>query len=118
MKPSNHMADADTALAEKTQRRRKETGLTQKQAAEACDVSPQQWQKYEHATNRVSVAMLVKICGVFNVPVTYFFSALQETFDWEHELLMAWRQLPAEKRLIATNFVKAMADRPADGGGK
>ncbi|WP_334130202.1 helix-turn-helix domain-containing protein [Sneathiella sp.] len=97
------------ALAERVAERRKEIGMSQRQAADACGVSPQQWNKYERATNHISVVMVTRIAEAFDVPISYFFASFGPTFDWEHELLIAWRSLPAPKRLMATNFVKAMA---------
>jgi len=114
MKPSKELSEAEKALAERIASRRKEIGMSQKDAADACGISPQQWFKYEKATNHISIAMLIKVSELFEMPISYFFRGFGAGFDWEHELLIAWRSLPADKRLMATNFVKAMADGRKD----
>src|SRR6202012_5528284 len=51
----------DIALGSRVRLRRKELGLSQDQLARAVGITFQQVQKYEHGTNRTSVARLVEI---------------------------------------------------------
>ena len=52
------------------------TNMTQRQLAEKVDVIQQQIQKYEEATNRVSVSKLYLICETFGMSVPEFFASL------------------------------------------
>jgi transcriptional regulator with XRE-family HTH domain len=53
--------------------RRKFLKLSQKDLAQALDVSYQQIQKYEKGDNRVSASALHGIAQVLDVPIAYFF---------------------------------------------
>lgn len=66
--------DVDILVGRQLRRRRRLLGLTQQQVAEAVGVRFQQIQKYECASNRISVGMLWKLAGVLDVDVGYFFA--------------------------------------------
>ena len=61
-------------------------------------------------TNRVSASMMKGLADTLDVSPLYFFSEYDETFTWEYALVAAWRGLPPSKRLMATNFVKALSE--------
>jgi transcriptional regulator with XRE-family HTH domain len=73
----------DVVLGKRLRARRRLLGLTQQDVADACGVSFQQIQKYEHAVSRVSAAMLWGLAGALDVEVAYFFDGLspRETED-------------------------------------
>ena len=50
--------------------------VSQSELANALGVTFQQIQKYEKGRNRMSAAMMVRIAGVLNVDVQYFFEEL------------------------------------------
>ncbi|TQV81790.1 helix-turn-helix domain-containing protein [Denitrobaculum tricleocarpae] len=58
--------------------RRVELGMTQKKVAEALGVSFQQFQKYEHAKNRLSAGRLYQLAEILDTPITYFFDDYQK----------------------------------------
>jgi DNA-binding XRE family transcriptional regulator len=66
--------DVDILVGRQLRRRRRILGLTQQQVGEAVGVRFQQIQKYECASNRMSVAMLWKLACVLDVDLDYFFS--------------------------------------------
>lgn len=66
--------DVDALVGRQLRRRRRLLGLTQSQVAEAVGVRFQQIQKYECASNRMSVSMLWKLAWVLDVDVGYFFA--------------------------------------------
>lgn len=73
--------DVDILVGRALRRRRRLMGLTQGQVAEAVGVRFQQIQKYECASNRISVAMLWKLACVLDVDVGYFFAGLSRQAD-------------------------------------
>lgn len=58
--------------------RRKELSLSQERLAHAVDLTFQQIQKYERASNRVSASKLWDIAHALNAPIGYFFDGLPE----------------------------------------
>ena len=54
-------------------KRRRELGYTQETLAKRVNISPQQIQKYENATNRMSVSMISYISSILFVSPSYFF---------------------------------------------
>jgi transcriptional regulator with XRE-family HTH domain len=58
--------------------RRKELKLSQERLADAVDLTFQQIQKYERASNRVSASKLWDIAHALETPVSYFFEGLPE----------------------------------------
>lgn len=48
------------------------SGFTINEVAEAMNLSLQQYRKYELADNRVSLYKLIKLCGIYNVKMSYF----------------------------------------------
>lgn len=67
--------DVDLLVGRQLRRRRRLLGLTQQQLAEAVGVRFQQIQKYECASNRLSVALLWKLACALDVDVAYFFAS-------------------------------------------
>lgn len=66
--------DADRAIGLKLRLARQTAGLTQAQLGKALDVSCQQVQKYENASNRLSATTLDRACELLKVPHSYFLS--------------------------------------------
>jgi len=56
--------------------RRNMLGMTQKALADKCGITFQQMQKYEKATNRISVSRLFQIGMALDSPASFFFSGL------------------------------------------
>lgn len=74
-------SDLDFLVGRRLRRRRRLLGLTQQQVADAVGVRFQQIQKYECASNRLSVAMLWKLACVLDVDIDYFFAGAQRHGD-------------------------------------
>lgn len=66
--------DVDILVGRQLRRRRRLLGLTQTQVAEAVGLRFQQIQKYECASNRMSVGTLWKLACVLDVDIGYFFA--------------------------------------------
>ena len=66
----------DVQVAERVRSARLTQGLTQQQVAKALGLTFQQIQKYESATNRISIGRLHAIASVLGVPMTYFLEGL------------------------------------------
>lgn len=73
--------DVDMLVGRALRHRRRLLGMTQAQVGAAVGVRFQQIQKYECASNRLSVAMLWKLAGVLDVDVAYFFAGLPRHAD-------------------------------------
>jgi transcriptional regulator with XRE-family HTH domain len=69
--------NVDLHLGSRLRRRRRLLGLTQEQLGHACDISFQQVQKYESATNRMSAARLWTFARALDVPLHYFFDGIE-----------------------------------------
>lgn len=71
----------DHLVSKKLRMRRMMLGLSQNELSEALDVSIQQIQKYEKATNRISSGKLFALAKLLRVPVGYFFDTSELTGD-------------------------------------
>lgn len=56
----------DVSLGFRLKQIRKAKGWSQERLGQAADVSFQQIQKYEKGTNRIAVAMLIRLCKVLD----------------------------------------------------
>ena len=63
----------DNHVGKRLKRRRILLGLSQQDLGEAVNVSIQQIQKYEKATNRIASGKLFSLAKLLRVPVSYFF---------------------------------------------
>ncbi len=68
----------DEHVGERIRSRRTELGLTQEDLASALEISYQQVQKYETGANRVSAGRLYQISRKLDVPVSFFYEAVDE----------------------------------------
>ena len=70
--------DIDHHVGARVRERRIMLGLTQQQLADLIGVTYQQAHKYERAINRISAGRLFEIAHVLSVPVSYFFTGLEQ----------------------------------------
>lgn len=68
----------DNHVGKRLKRRRILLGMSQQDLGEAVNVSIQQIQKYEKATNRIASGKLYSLSKLLQVPVTYFFDQEDE----------------------------------------
>lgn len=68
--------DIDKKVGQRVRTRRLELGLTQGALADALHVAPQQVQKYETGTNRVSASRLYALSAALDLPINRFFDGL------------------------------------------
>jgi transcriptional regulator with XRE-family HTH domain len=73
--------DVDRSVGKKLRLRRLLLGLSQQAVGESLDVSIQQIQKYEKATNRISSSNLYKLSKRLKVPLDYFFEDVTSTIS-------------------------------------
>ena len=69
----------DKLVSRRLKMRRMMLGLSQCDLSKAVDVSIQQVQKYEKATNRISSGKLYAFSKFLKVPVTYFYDQGEDT---------------------------------------
>lgn len=75
MSEESHKVDPiDTYVGKRLKSRRLMLGYSQQDLGEAVNVSIQQIQKYERATNRISSSKLYNFAKFLRVPVSYFFA--------------------------------------------
>ena len=65
--------DIDFVLGRRIRHRRRLLGMSQQELGARCGVRFQQIQKYECAANRLSAAMLWRLCDALQVEAGYFF---------------------------------------------
>lgn len=71
---NNKVDPIDIYVGKRLKSRRLMLGLSQNDLGEAVNVSIQQIQKYERATNRISSSKLYNLAKFLRVPVSYFFA--------------------------------------------
>jgi transcriptional regulator with XRE-family HTH domain len=69
--------DIDRYVGKRLREKRKYLGLSQQDLGEHIDVSIQQIQKYEKASNRISSGNLYKLAKKLEVPLNYFFEGIE-----------------------------------------
>jgi transcriptional regulator with XRE-family HTH domain len=81
-------------------------GLTQTQLGERLGISFQQVQKYEKGTNRIGSSRLWDMCGILDVPVSFFFEGLADDKSDDEKISRRALQLAKELDRIADDDVK------------
>lgn len=81
-------------------------GLTQTQLGERLGISFQQVQKYEKGTNRIGSSRLWDMCGILDVPVSFFFDGLSDEKTDDEKISRRALQLAKELDRIADDDVK------------
>lgn len=71
----------DLHVGDRLRLKRRLTGVTQDDLANAIGVSAQQLRKYESGQNRVSAASLYRIAAQLGVPMAYFFEGFEDDDD-------------------------------------
>ena len=71
--------NVDKLVSRKLKMRRMILGLSQNDLGKAVDVSIQQVQKYEKATNRISSGKLFAFAQFLKVPISYFYDQKEES---------------------------------------
>lgn len=66
------------SIGDRLRFKRKEQKMTQKQLSSMIGVTFQQLQKYESGQSKISVTMLLKLCGIFGVDIEYFLQTKQK----------------------------------------
>ncbi|MGV2432013.1 MAG UNVERIFIED_CONTAM: helix-turn-helix domain-containing protein [Rickettsiaceae bacterium] len=74
---TSRVDEIDRHVSNKLRARRLLLGLSQQSLAEEVEVSVQQIQKYEKASNRISSGKLYHFANLLDVPVEYFFKDLK-----------------------------------------
>lgn len=81
----------------------------------AGDITFQQMQKYENATNRISVSRLIEIAHALRQPISFFFEDISglpamgsPELDQLLELWASFEPLPAETRIVAIRVIKEL----------
>jgi transcriptional regulator with XRE-family HTH domain len=69
----------DKLVSRRIKMRRMMLGLSQHDLGKAVDVSIQQIQKYEKATNRISSGKLYTLARFLKVPITYFYNQAEDS---------------------------------------
>ena len=73
----------DEHIGQRLQLRRIMLSMSQKDVAELCNVTFQQLQKYEYATNRISASRLFELSVALQTPISFFFAGLPGYIDRE-----------------------------------
>ncbi len=81
-------------------------GLTQTQLGDKLGISFQQVQKYEKGTNRIGSSRLWDMCGILDVPVSFFFDGLTDSTEDDEKISRRALQLAKELDRIGDEDVK------------
>lgn len=109
----------DHLVSRRLKMRRMMLGLSQHDLGSAVDVSIQQVQKYEKATNRISSGKLHAFAKVLRVPISYFFEQKDDSSntigsmfaETREEYVAEDNQTVTEREIIT--LVKAFSDIPS-----
>ena len=71
----------DEHVGKRLRDRRTRMGISQEALAKTSGITFQQIQKYERATNRISVSRIFEFANVLQVPVSYFFQGITDEYD-------------------------------------
>lgn len=72
----------DEYVGKRLRQRRNDLNISQEALAKSSGITFQQVQKYERATNRISVSRLFEFANVLRVPVSYFFQGIPHTEEY------------------------------------
>lgn len=78
---NNHPHPVDVYVGKRVRAARRSRGVSQQALAKRLGISYQQVQKYETATNRVSLSMLFEIAAALKVSYAYFFTHMPDPTD-------------------------------------
>ena len=98
---NNHIEQIDKIIGGRIYSLRVAQGIARKQLAKLIEVTPQQLQKYEKGTNRISVGRLVLIAKSLGEEISYFYEGLEQ--NKQQEILTQHQRLCLE---LARNFRK------------
>lgn len=85
----------DEYVGKRLRERRNQVGMSQDALAKNSGITFQQVQKYERATNRISVSRLFEFASLLKVPIDFFFEGLankdgyqlaESTSEFQHEV--------------------------------
>lgn len=80
----------DVHVGQRLRERRTQLGMSQETLAKSSGITFQQVQKYERATNRISVSRIFEFASVLKVTIDYFFRGM----DGEGEFQLAESTAP------------------------
>lgn len=98
---NNHIEQIDKIIGGRIYSLRVAQGIARKQLAKLIEVTPQQLQKYEKGTNRISVGRLVLIAKSLGEEISYFYEGLEQ--NKQQEIVTQHQRLCLE---LARNFRK------------
>jgi transcriptional regulator with XRE-family HTH domain len=98
---SSGLDGINSYIGQRLKLRRDMLGMTQKQLAEACDVTFQQIQKYETGETQISAGRLYQLGMVLDMPVSFLFSGLPN-------------QTPAKASISISHSKEYSANSPKD----
>lgn len=93
----------DVHIGSRVRARRVLLGLSQEKLAEALGLTFQQVQKYEKGANRIGASRLLRIAGILNVSIDFFFEdapGLPRTGPAEDGAVAAFMNTPGSDRLM------------------
>jgi transcriptional regulator with XRE-family HTH domain len=95
LKPKSRTNYVDTQVGQNLKKYRLMYGLSQQALADAADVSVQQIQKYEKATNRISSSKLFVFSKLLNTAINDFFTGIEDENleELDHNTEIAEREL-------------------------
>ncbi|MGC0372339.1 MAG: hypothetical protein DGJ47_001051 [Rickettsiaceae bacterium] len=108
--------EIDKVVSNKLKMRRIMLGMSQQDIGKAVNVSIQQIQKYEKATNRIASGKLYTLAKFLKVPITYFFEhnndggqVITNAFAEDHEEYDASDESVASEKEVV-HLIKAFSD--------
>ena len=92
----------DVHVGQRLRERRTELGMSQETLAKNSGITFQQVQKYERATNRISVSRMFEFASILKVPIDFFFRGA----EGEGELQLAESATPFthEDKSLASEY--------------
>ncbi len=101
----------DELIGERLKLRRSMLGLSQEEVAGRCNVSAQQYYKYEAGLSRLAVSRLVQLANAFNAPVSWFLEGIEMHPEMPDDLAGLIEDAEAIEMLLLFNQIQDPAMR-------
>ena len=104
------ITEVDRQAGEKLRYYRNMRALTQQKLARRLNITPQQLQKYEKATNRMTIGILYKAAQALNVPIVEFFDSqtMPKSNRKSDEIVRNFHQLSPQRQQIMLDISRSL----------
>jgi len=108
------LKDVYLILRERLIDARRMANMSQRQMADALNLSHVGYGAYERGDRSISIETLIQIAEITNQPLSFFFDLHWELSTEENQLLSYFRRLPKDARALSLASIRAFAREMED----